>query len=99
MGYKGGKQVPRSVARDINAEKKAVKNMGKNLLQAVDEAQEAIEKLSERLRKAAKEDHGEAIEQKVRELGKKNRNIMMNLGQMKWIAGSIAGKEKAEREA
>lgn len=89
MRYSGN-QVPPSMVRQINKEKKETQDIGRDILSAVGEAQDVIGKLAACIREAGKSYHGEELEMKISELRRRTANITVSLGQMKIISGSIA---------
>ena len=79
-------------------EREAIGKGGSRLLKEIEKAQQAVQRISEAAREALEDDyHGKEYDFSVRQIQRKNANIVAWLGQMKCTAGTLASARKAEK--
>lgn len=83
--------------KSVKEETRAMEAAGRRIFAAVNAVQDASAALSEVLRKEEETWHGEAFDQKTKELRHMATNITMNAGRMKLIAGSMTRPESQRR--
>ncbi len=75
--------------KSVKEETRAMEAAGRRIFAAVNAVQDASAALSEVLRKEEETWHGEAFDQKIRDIRHLLTNLTLTAGRMKFIAGSM----------
>lgn len=76
-------------------ERDTIGKSGSRLLEAIEDAQAAVDRIGDAAREAAENGyHGKECEFKLNEIRRKKANLTAWLGQMKCVAGSLANVNK-----
>lgn len=83
--------------KSVKEETRAMEAAGRRIFAAVNAVQDASAALSEVLRKEEETWHGEAFDQKIRDIRHLLTNLTLTAGRMKFIAGSMTRPESQRR--
>lgn len=83
--------------KSVKEETRAMEAAGRRIFAAVNAVQDASAALSEVIRKEEETWHGEAFDQKIRDIRHLLTNLTLTAGRMKFIAGSMTRPESQRR--